>query len=267
MRFRATCLSHACGLRQVSNGHTIEGMTQPTVSLDLPQLPAGPPTSRQELLQRARQLAGLPLGCLAAQAGWQVPATTTQAKGWAGQLIETFLGATAGSKPEQDFPELGVELKTIPLRPDGTPLETTYVCIAPLMGLNGVSWEQSNVRNKLSCVLWVPVDGRRTTPLVERAVGWPVLWQPTAQQEAQLKADWEELTEAIVLGEVEQLTARHGVALQLRPKAANSKALTPAIGPAGQLIQTLPRGYYLKKSYTANILRQATLNPEPVSGV
>ena len=55
------------------------------------------------------------------------------AKGWAGQLIELYLGATAGSKQQQDFPTLGVELKTIPVSPDAKPLETTYVCITPLL--------------------------------------------------------------------------------------------------------------------------------------
>jgi DNA mismatch repair endonuclease MutH len=36
-------------------------------------------------------------------------------KGWIGILLELWLGASAGSKPEQDFAALGVELKTIPV--------------------------------------------------------------------------------------------------------------------------------------------------------
>lgn len=55
----------------------------------------------------------------------------------------------------------------------------------------------------------------------------------------------------IVLGRVESITARHGEVLQLRPKAANSRALTEAIGEFGQPILTLPRGFYLKKTFTA----------------
>jgi hypothetical protein len=54
----------------------------------------------------------------------------------------------------------------------------------------------------------------------------------------------------IVLGQVERITARHGEVLQLRPKAANSKALTEAIGAQGEPILTLPRGFYLKKNFT-----------------
>ena len=66
--------------------------------------------------------------------------------------------------------------------------------------------------------------------------------------------DWEELMDLIVLGQVERITARHGEVLQLRPKAANSKALTEAIGAHGEPIMTLPRGFYLKKNFTAALL-------------
>ena len=69
-----------------------------------------------------------------------------------------------------------------------------------------------------------------------------------------LQADWEELMDMIVLGEVDKITARHGQYLQIRPKAANSKALTEGIGPQGQPVMTLPRGFYLKKTFTGPML-------------
>lgn len=88
----------------------------------------------------------------------------------------------------------------------------------------------------------------------ERHVGTPLLWSPSPQEDEQLRRDWEELMDMIVLGQVERITARHGEVLQLRPKAANSKALTEAIGLEGQPILTLPRGFYLKKNFTSAIL-------------
>jgi DNA mismatch repair protein MutH len=103
------------------------------------------------------------------------------------------------------------------------------------------------VRHKLQRVLWIPVEGSRTIPLAERRVGAPLLWSPNEEEERQLRMDWEELMDLIVLGQVERITARHGEVLQLRPKAANSKALTEAIGARGEPILTLPRGFYLKE--------------------
>lgn len=219
----------------------------------LAPLPTSPKT-QAELLAQAQRLAGYSLGELAAMAGIVTPKDLKRDKGWIGILLEIWLGASAGSKPEQDFAALGVELKTIPIDAEGRPLETTFVCVAPLTGNSGVTWENSHVRHKLKRVLWVPVEGERAIPLAERRVGSPLLWTPSAEEEHQLRMDWEELMDLIVLGQVERITARHGEVLQLRPKAANSKALTEAIGAQGERIMTLPRGFYLKKNFTATLL-------------
>jgi DNA mismatch repair protein MutH len=214
------------------------------------------PQSEAQLLAQAQQLAGYTLGELAAMANLPIPPDLKRDKGWIGVLLEIWLGASAGSKPEQDFAALGVELKTIPVDRNGRPLETTFVCVAPLTGNSGVTWETSHVRHKLKRVLWIPVEGERTIPLAERHVGTPLLWSPSAEEEHQLRMDWEELMDLIVLGQVERITARHGEVLQLRPKAANSKALTEAVGTQGEPILTLPRGFYLKKNFTAALLAQ-----------
>ena len=213
-----------------------------------------PPQSQEQLLAQAQQLAGYSLGELAQLAGIPIPRDLKRDKGWIGILLEIWLGASAGSKPEQDFAALGVELKTIPIDSSGRPLETTFVCVAPLTGNSGVTWESSHVRNKLRRVLWVPVEGERQIPLADRRVGTPLLWSPDEEEERQLSQDWEELMDMIVLGQVERITARHGEVLQLRPKAANSKALTEAIGARGEPILTLPRGFYLKKNFTGALL-------------
>ncbi|HBV39369.1 MAG TPA: DNA mismatch repair protein MutH, partial [Erwinia sp.] len=94
--------------------------------------PVLPPENETALLERARQLAGFTLGELALRAGLTIPPDLRRDKGWVGMLLERYLGASAGSKPEQDFAEIGVELKTIPIDAQGRPLETTFVCVAPL---------------------------------------------------------------------------------------------------------------------------------------
>lgn len=201
-------------------------------------------------------LAGISLAQIAVQRGIPVPKDLKRDKGWVGQLIEMELGATAGSKPEQDFLHLGVELKTIPIDTQGKPLETTYVCVAPLINIEGLTWQNSLVCHKLQRVLWVPVEGERQIPVGERRIGTPILWEPDPQERYLLQQDWEEIMELIALGKVEKLTARHGEVLQLRPKAANSKALTQSIAEDGSLKMTNPRGFYLKTAFTAMILNK-----------
>jgi DNA mismatch repair protein MutH len=222
------------------------------------QPPSTPPASAEALLERCNNLGGLTLGELAEMANVAIPANLQRHKGWPGMLIERWLGASAGSKPQQDFPELGIELKTIPIDEYFRPLETTYVCYAPLLMAPGVTWETSNVRNKLQQVLWLPIEGDRRIPLAQRRVATPCLWQPSEQEDLLLRADWEELTEAVLTGHVESITSKQGVALHMRPKAANGSVLTDALGPEGNKIKTRPRGFYLRKTFTQSILFQHT---------
>ena len=213
------------------------------------------PQNEVELLQRAKAIAGLSFAEFAQELNVHVPPDLKRDKGWVGMLIENALGAKAGSKPEQDFAHLGIELKTIPINAQGYPLETTFVSLAPLIQNSGIDWQHSHVRYKLSNVLWIPVEGERMIPLGERKIGAPILWKPDPQQERQLRQDWEELMDYIVLGNVNQINAKLGSVLQLRPKGANSKALTKGIGTNGEIIDTLPLGFYLRKEFTAQILQ------------
>ena len=213
------------------------------------------PQTLEQLLSQAQSIAGLTFGELADELHIPVPPDLKRDKGWVGILLERALGATAGSKAEQDFSHLGVELKTLPINAEGYPLETTFVSLAPLVQNSGVKWENSHVCHKLSCVLWMPIEGSRHIPLRERHIGAPILWKPTAEQERQLKQDWEELMDLIVLGKLDQITARIGEVMQLRPKGANSRAVTKGIGKNGEIIETLPLGFYLRKEFTAGILK------------
>ena len=214
------------------------------------------PHSINELMQRVSNIAGLTLGQLASQYQFKTPAHLLKEKGWTGQLIEYALGATAGSKPTPDFEELGIELKTLPISYKGKPLETTFVSVTPLLNVTGMTWQHSNVRKKLNHVLWLPILGERDIVPFDRTIGSGFLWQPTAEQDAQLQRDWEEQMELIALGRVDEISGHLGDAMQIRPKAANSRIVTDAIGPNGQTIKTLPRGFYLKTSFTGQILKQ-----------
>jgi len=220
-----------------------------------------PPRDEAALLDRARALADRTLGWIAARVGVTVPPDLRKDKGWVGTLLETALGATGGSAAQRDFPALGIELKSIPLNDAGQPRESTFVCTAPLGPELLVDWDQSWLRAKLTRVLWVPIHG--TGPPGERQVGAAVLWSPSPAQEAVLQADWEELSDLLGLGHFDQLDARWGQALQVRPKAADSHARTWALDANAQWVQVNPRGFYLRKSFTHSVLTAARNAPPP----
>lgn len=216
------------------------------------------PSDEQELLNRVHNLAGLTLAEVAHDVNIEIPSDLKRNKGWIGLLLEHVLGATASSRPEPDFPTLGIELKTLPITNQGKPLETTFVCVAPLTGLVGVNWKNCWLKQKLTRVLWVPIicdtPSEKNIPLAQRRIGSAFLWSPSVKEEQLLAMDWQELTDMIVLGEVEKIHGKHGQVLQLRPKAANAKARTQAFDKNGKPFMTLPRGFYLKIPFTQAIL-------------
>jgi DNA mismatch repair protein MutH len=70
----------------------------------------------------------------------------------------------------------------------------------------------------------------------------------------QLRHDWEEIMESVTVGQLDQVSARQGRWLQLRPKAANARARTPGYTGDGSPGDTLPRGFYLRSVFTKRIL-------------
>jgi DNA mismatch repair protein MutH len=214
------------------------------------------PASEQELVERAQALAGLSLRELAERYGVPVPPDLRRAKGFVGGLVERVLGASAGSRALPDFPDLEIELKTLPVDRAGAPLESTFVCTIPLLEIGDVEWAASRVRRKLSRVLWMPVQGDRDIPVGERRLGQPLLYRLTEDDEALLRADWEELAGLIGRGHVESLTGHLGRFLQIRPKAAHSRARRLGFDADGVPFAALPRGFYLRASFTRALLER-----------
>jgi DNA mismatch repair protein MutH len=209
---------------------------------------AGMGRDEAELLSRALALRGRPVG-----------ATGLRRKGKVGEIVERALGATGGSAATWDFPDLRVELKTIPIDArTRRPRESTFVCAVSLADADRAEWAGSWVRAKLSRVLWVPVivgaDGAGV-------IGEARLWSPTPEQDRLLAGDFEEIMGRVGIGDVEGVTARLGRWLQLRPKAAHGRVRTLVPAADGQTVATVPRGFYLRALFTAAILRDPLAIP------
>ncbi len=211
-----------------------------------------PPRTTSELVSRVRELSGVRIADLAAREAFVVDGDAVRTKGKVGELRERALGAT-GSGAEMDFPDIGVEMKTVPLE-GGKPAESTFVCALSLMDTERTEWATSWVRKKLSCVLWVPIHER------ER-IGDAVLWSPTREQEDALKDDFEEIVGRIAIGDIEDLSAHVGRYLQLRPNAATGSVRTAAPGRDGELVSTVPRGFYLRARFVSALLHDVRALP------
>jgi DNA mismatch repair protein MutH len=210
-------------------------------------------TPLEALVARAARLEGARVRDLAAGAGRAAPAGGVRSKGRVGELVEAVLGAEGGPGQRRiDFPSLGVELKTIPVSRAGRVLESTFVCAIRVD--EDVDFEASWVRAKLARVLFVPIVGDRTTPVPERTLGKPVLWAPIERQLAQLKSDYDDIIGLIGVGRIEDVSARIGRYLQLRPKAKDGAKRALAFGADGERVPTVPRGFYLRAVFTQGLL-------------
>lgn len=214
-----------------------------------------PPRDLEALLVRARGIEGKTVAEVARSLGVAAPAGGVRHKGRVGELIEKALGANGGSGQRVlDFPELGVELKTIPVRPDGIAIESTFIASVDLS--EDLDFGDSWVAAKLRQILFVPIVGDRGEVSSRRRIGPPVFFRPTPEHWATLRGDYDDIMGLVGIGQIERVTAHLGQALQLRPKARDGRDRVRAWTPEGQFVSTVPRGFYLRPSFTTAILSE-----------
>jgi DNA mismatch repair protein MutH len=211
-----------------------------------------PPKDEDSLIKRALKLTGCSLSLIAKNNKHVLPNNLMQNKGVIGQLLEVALGADTCNLDQPDFINLGIELKTIPVSSYGSPIESTYICYANLPPKE-TSWHNSRVQRKTAKILWIPYEGDKNIPLPSRQIGSPYLWEPNLVILNQMKNDWEEITELMMEGRYEELSAKKGKIIQLRPKAANSKTLIQVTNEQGEPIHTVPKGFYFRRSFTNHL--------------
>ncbi|HRD70043.1 MAG TPA: DNA mismatch repair endonuclease MutH [Legionella sp.] len=213
-----------------------------------------PPKTEQELLERCEAIKGLSFAQLCLGLNVSIPDNRDHRKGWIGQVLELALGCDAQNKSAPDFMDLGVELKTLPIGSSGKPTESTFVTSIPLLTIHQQEWLTSQCYSKLKRVLWIPVEGDTDIIYSQRRIGQGFIWSPDAEELSGLEADWNHLVELISTGQLETLDARVGDYLQVRPKAANGKSLCYGFDSCGNKIKTLPRGFYLRSTFTGKIM-------------
>jgi DNA mismatch repair protein MutH len=216
--------------------------------------PMQPPRDEADLIMRCRAIEGLSFAQLALHVNQVMPMEPLKRKGWVGLMVEHALGTTAGTKAQPDFHHLGIELKTLPVNARGRPVESTFVTSINLLTIHHETWETSQCFSKLRRVLWLPIEADETIPFVHRRIGRGFLWSSLDEDEAILADDWTELSTMLGMGRLAQVDARIGVYLQVRPKAANARSLCYGFDSEGNKIQTLPRGFYLRPSFTEKLL-------------
>lgn len=224
-------------------------------------LPA--PENKQELEARLQPLLGRSIGELALLSGAALPNSNVWNKGFSGQVIELFLGADAQNLSLPDFTKLDLELKTLPVGINLTPVESTFICAIELKGESFLPFEQSPLYHKLSNILFVLLLAPKGFPMAERRILGYFFFQPTPEQLNTIKADYQDFADLVCSGQSDLINGYMGNIIQMRPKALNGGSLVQTRDSEGALVYTRPRGFYLRRSFT-DMLCQKFLDEQQI---
>lgn len=173
---------------------------------------------RVEALQRIRQLTGTDLRPLADQYGITVWKDGKKNKGWAGHVIERYLGLPLNSSRSPNFGSW--ELKVVPLRRgrDGTlrVKETMAITMLDAVEVLAKEFEESHLFTKLRkqvVVSRIFEDVNETSAILHAAAEFDL---DNPHVFAQVKADYETVRAALRAKGFSSLTGKMGVLVQPR---------------------------------------------------
>ncbi|XBC39762.1 MAG: DNA mismatch repair endonuclease MutH [Buchnera aphidicola (Chaetogeoica yunlongensis)] len=212
----------------------------------------------QDLLMRAKAIYRYTIKEIFIALDMTVSKNLVYNKGFIGKLLEYILGVSSKVRNKKciDFPNLEIELKSIPVSKFNIPLESTFICNAPLMD-NGIeyTWKNSYIYNKVKKILWIPIYGSLKTSFFNKVIGKAFIWTMKKSQLSVLEEDWNFFMDLISVGKINKISSRDGQFLQVKKKCKNNFYVSKYIDHRGQLKKINPRAFYLKKTFTQKILK------------
>lgn len=218
--------------------------------------PAPAPKTIAELIENCNKIAGKSVSELAQIHNVELIDSLTTNRGWLGNLIEISLGAYAGSKPTQDFMNLGVELKTLAINENGRAVSDIFISSLPLNSFMLQDWANSHLFYKLQHILFIPVESNSNVELKDRKIGNGKFWKPNDEQLKVLQDDFKQVMELLTTQEFAMLTNNLGTALTVKVKALNSKQTNNIQDLDGFNQNLAPLSFYIKRSFVQQIVEQ-----------
>ncbi|QJC28814.1 DNA mismatch repair protein MutH [Enterobacteriaceae endosymbiont of Plateumaris consimilis] len=206
------------------------------------------------LFFRATLMTGHCLNDIAEWLNFKIPTNLNKDKGWIGKLIELYLlGKQQKNRFNQDIPQIGIEIKTIPIDVKGNTINNTFICYLPLTNKNFLIWKESTLYSKLLKILWIPIITKnKNIPFEMRVIGKPIIWKPSKKNYKNLYNDWIELMKLLISGKIECINHYNGTILLVKTKS-NKNKLIKTINQNNEIILTSPRAFYLKKKFTKTL--------------
>lgn len=178
-------------------------------------------------------------------------------KGASGLIIENLLGIKNNNRDEADIPQIGCEIKILPLQKnvDGSikAKEPTAIQMINYCEVAQETWRTAKLRKKISLTFWV-VYLAKENGIKKNQDDYMIvdcyLDHPSSIQNGVFKTDWEEIQSYIKRGDADKLSCSMGEYLEPKTKGANNQDKTLAPDGKGGFIKARRRAFYYKKNYT-----------------
>ena len=178
-------------------------------------------------------------------------------KGTSGLIVENLLGIRNNNRDEADIPEIGCEIKILPLQRNRNgeikAKEPTAIQMINYMEVSRETWETAKLRNKINLTFWVAYLAKKDGVALNQndyVIVDYFLDHPTDVQNGVFRQDWEEIRRYIVEGRADRLSCSMGVYLEPKTKGANNRDKTQAPDGQGGTLMARRRAFYYKKHYT-----------------
>lgn len=178
-------------------------------------------------------------------------------KGASGLIVEKLLGFENNNLDSADIPEIGCEIKILPLQKnrDGTikAKEPTAIQMINYIEVAKETWETAKLRGKIALTFWVVYLAKTSGKAMEQndyVIVDYFLDHPNDVQNGIFRKDWENIQEYIKTGRADQLSCSMGEYLEPKTKGKNNQDKTDAPDGKGGKLKARRRAFYYKKNYT-----------------
>lgn len=182
-------------------------------------------------------------------------------KGASGLIVENLLGIQNNNRDEADIPEIGCEIKILPLQKNKNgeikAKEPTAIQMINYIEVAKETWDTAKLRNKISLTFWVVYLAKENGKSLNQndyIIVDYFLDHPNQAQHGVFKKDWELIQSYIKSGRAEELSCSMGEYLEPKTKGANNQDKTDAPDGKGGKIRVRRRAFYYKKNYTNNAI-------------
>ena len=178
-------------------------------------------------------------------------------KGASGLIVENLLGVENNNRDEADLPQIGCEIKILPLQKnkDGSvkAKEPTAIQMINYCEVATETWKTAKLRSKINLTFWVVYLAKENGASKKQddyVIVDYFLDHPSDVQNEIFKSDWEDIQAYILRGEADKLSCSMGTYLEPKTKGANNQDKTNAPDGNGGIIRARRRAFYYKKNYT-----------------